>query len=266
MKITDISIDGFGVWNDLRLEHLSPQLTVFYGANEAGKTTLMQFVRAVLYGMSPERRSRYLPPVSGGNPGGALAILDDGEPLRINRIADRGPDDVGLVRITTKDGQATGDRLLREALADVDEPTFNNVFAIGLSEIQQLGTLSDTQAAAWLYRLASGLDRVSLYDVIQDIRQTRSNLLSPPDPSENGKESKMLHLMNRRDLLHGEIRQIVQRNRDWAQLEVRIQELDDQISEQQAQVRTCEVQARTIEIAAGIKPNWRKRAKISSQL
>ncbi|MCG8448722.1 MAG: hypothetical protein MI725_03955, partial [Pirellulales bacterium] len=47
---------------------------------------------------------------------------------------------------------------------------------------------------------------------------------------------------------------------------VRIQELDDQISEQQAQVRTCEVQARTIEIAAGIKPNWRKRAKISSQL
>ena len=43
MKITDIKIDGFGVWHDLTLRGLSPELTVFYGPNEAGKSTLMQF-------------------------------------------------------------------------------------------------------------------------------------------------------------------------------------------------------------------------------
>ena len=266
MKITDIRIDGFGVWNDLRLERLSPNLTAFYGANEAGKTTLMQFSRAVLYGMSAERRSRYLPPVNGGKPGGTLSILSDGDQLHVSRIADRGPDDVGLVSIRTKDGPATGDRMLREALSEIDESTFNNIFAIGLSEIQQLGTLSDTKAANWLYRLTSGLDRVSLYDVIQGIRQTRSDLLSAPNPENSQQESRILQLMNRREVLRGEIKQLVQRNRQWSQLEIRIQELDEQVALQEERVRECEQQSRVLECAVGLKPNWRKRAKISTQL
>ena len=56
MKISDLQIDGFGVWSDLKLERFSDGLTVFCGPNEAGKTTLMQFIRSVLYGFSTERR------------------------------------------------------------------------------------------------------------------------------------------------------------------------------------------------------------------
>ena len=121
MKITDTKIDGFGVWNDLQLTNLSGRVTVFYGANEAGKTTLMQFIRSVMYGMSPERRERYLPPVAGGRPGGTLGIVDGEDRFELTRIADRGPDDMGLATITTQDGQTGGDRLLREALSEVDE-------------------------------------------------------------------------------------------------------------------------------------------------
>ena len=54
-------------------------------------------------------------------------------------------------------------------LAGVDEPTYNNVFAVGLKEIQELGSLDDTAAADYLYRLTSGLDRVSLIDVIREV-------------------------------------------------------------------------------------------------
>ena len=45
---------------------------MFYGPNEAGKSTLMNFLRAVLYGVTPQRRKRYLPPLAGGRPGGWL--------------------------------------------------------------------------------------------------------------------------------------------------------------------------------------------------
>ena len=58
MKITDIRIDGFGIWTDLSVRELAGDVTVFHGPNEAGKTTLMQFMRAVLYGFSKERRAR----------------------------------------------------------------------------------------------------------------------------------------------------------------------------------------------------------------
>ncbi len=66
MRIRQLHVDGFGIWTDLELDRLAQPLVVFYGENEAGKTTLMQFVRAMLYGFSPERRKRYLPPVHGG--------------------------------------------------------------------------------------------------------------------------------------------------------------------------------------------------------
>src|SRR3954463_13268964 len=85
MKIKKIDIDGFGVWNGLALEELPDQATVVYGPNEAGKTTLMQFVRAVLYGFTPERRKRHLPPVNGGPPGGRLRVCNEFGSFTIRR-------------------------------------------------------------------------------------------------------------------------------------------------------------------------------------
>ena len=177
MKITDIHIDGFGVWHDLTLRGLSPELTVFYGPNEAGKSTLMNFLRTVLYGVTPQRRKRYLPPLAGGRPGGSLKVLGENGPFTITRYADRSADDVGKVTITTADGQEQGDRLLLDTLEHVDEQTYINIFAVGLREVQELNSLSDTAAAQWLYRLTSGLDRVSLYDVIRMLGRSRTRLL-----------------------------------------------------------------------------------------
>ncbi len=261
MRIKEVHIDGFGVWHDLHLGGISPSLTAFYGANEAGKTTLMQFLRSVLYGVSPARRSRYLPPINGGRPGGTLKLSDGQQALTVTRFADRDIDDLGLVTITDEEGHTTGDRLLRDALAGIDEVTYENIFALGLGEIQQLGSLTDTQAAEWLYRLTSGLDRVSLYDVIQGLRKTRQELLSSQKEG-----SRITRLLNQRDILHGEISQLAQQNRRWSQLAVRIEELDAEIIAQEDQVAAAEHQARTVEIAVGLKENWRRRVKLTAQL
>ncbi len=266
MKITDLNIDGFGVWHGLKLSNVSSRLTAFYGENEAGKTTLMQFVRSVLYGMSPERRKRYLPPHDGGLPGGSLGIVDANQRMRVTRIADRGPDDLGRVTVTTADGKTSGDRLLRDALGDVDEQTFNNIFAIGLGEIQQLGTLSGSKAAESLYRLTSGLDRVSLYDVIQGLRQTRLSLLSSNNADSSSPSSKLVELVANRDKLRVRIEHLSDQNRQWSQRAVRLEELDGEIEEAEEKLAENEHTTRTIEIAVGLKTNWRKRAKLSRQL
>ena len=224
MKITDLKIDGFGVWHNLALRGMSPELTVFYGPNEAGKSTLMQFMRSVLYGVSPMRRERYLPPVVGGRPGGWLKVQTDHGPLTISRYADRGPNDVGKVTITMGDGQEQGDRLLREALEHVDEPTYNNIFAVGLREVQELGSLSDTAAAQWLYRLTSGLDRISLYDVIHMLEGTRLRLLNSWE-----EKSELRTLVSRREQLHGELDELVAKGRRWTQSAVKLRELAEEV-------------------------------------
>ena len=52
MKINNLEVDGWGVWSGLELQALSPRVTVIFGANETGKTTLMQFIRSMFYQVS----------------------------------------------------------------------------------------------------------------------------------------------------------------------------------------------------------------------
>lgn len=261
MRITDIHIEGFGVWHDLTIGKLSPEITAFYGPNEAGKTTLMQFLRSVLYGMSPERRKRYLPPFAGGRPGGWLKVDGEDGPMQINRIADRGPSDVGKVTVKTSDGNEHGDRLLREALEHVDEVTYNNVFAVGLRDIQELGSLSGTAAAQWLYRLTSGLDRVSLYDVIHLLRGSLVRLLNVPD-----ERSKIRDLLNRREALGGELEELIAKGRRWAQSAVRLGELADEIQSLQTHSKRLTIDARRLETAINLKPLWTKREQLDEEI
>jgi uncharacterized protein YhaN len=149
VRITEIEIDGFGAWSDVRLDHVSEGLTVFYGPNEAGKTTLMEFIRSVLYGYSAERRSRYLPPVAGGRGGGALGVIGAGGRFALRRTpGSLTGDDLGRVEVLAANGSRQGQHVLGTLLSGIDEPIFRNVFAVGLRELQELGTLDDTEAAA----------------------------------------------------------------------------------------------------------------------
>ncbi|HEY4232742.1 MAG TPA: AAA family ATPase [Lacipirellulaceae bacterium] len=261
MKIVDIRIDGFGVWHDLALRGLSPEVTVFYGPNEAGKSTLMNFLRTVLYGVTPSRRKRYLPPLAGGRPGGWLKVVGDDGPLTISRYADRSADDVGKVTVTAADGKEQGDRLLRDALEHIDEQTYVNIFAVGLREVQELGSLSDSAAAQWLYRLTSGLDRVSLYDVIQMLARTRLRLLSPAD-----EPSEIRALISRREQLQGELGELVVKGRRWAQSAVKLRELGDEIDDRQRVSKELAARARRLEVAINLKPLWGKRDKLDDHL
>ncbi|MCA9239619.1 MAG: AAA family ATPase [Planctomycetales bacterium] len=261
MRITDLHVDGFGVWHDLRLKKLSPEITVFYGPNEAGKTTLMQFMRTMLYGVDEERRERYLPPREGGKPGGRMGVDSDGQRFEATRYIERDKGDRGRVAVYRADGETEGDRLLREALEGVDEATYNNVFSVGLDEIQTLGTLSGAEVSKAIYRLTSGLDRVSLYDVIIGLRESRQELLGGVDET-----SVLAGLLNRRSELMTEIIDLSAQGRRWSKIAVEIDEIDAQVLDARARLKEAERAARRLEVAIGLKPLWSDRAKIDDNL
>ena len=53
MKLRDLHIEGFGHFHDFSLGPLDSNLAVVYGPNEAGKSTLLAFIRTILFGLSP---------------------------------------------------------------------------------------------------------------------------------------------------------------------------------------------------------------------
>src|SRR6185436_16715220 len=89
MKVESLHIDGFGVWNDKTWGPLAPGLNVFHGPNETGKSTLMAFVRAILFGFDRRGTPRRYEPLNGGTHGGWLDLHVGERGIRIERKAGR---------------------------------------------------------------------------------------------------------------------------------------------------------------------------------
>jgi uncharacterized protein YhaN len=261
VKITGLQIDGFGVWSGLQLDDLSDGLNVFCGPNEAGKTTLMQFIRSMLYGFSAERE-QYFPPVHGGRSGGALHVAGPNGRFQVVRHVDGDSGFApGRALLVGADGTRQGEHLLRVLLCNIEEPVFNNVFAVGLREMQQLGALGDTEAAALLYRISAGVDSVSLFDVVHELQNSRRRLIDP-----EGGNSQMAELLKQRDQLKRRLDDSVKMSGRYGRLLSHRNQLDVQVTELEEERNRVQHEARIIEVAVGLADRWQRREQLDEQL
>ena len=262
MRITGLHIDGFGVWSGLALERLDEGVNLLYGPNEAGKTTLLEFIRSVLYGFSPSRRN-YLPPVHGGRPGGSLEIAGPEETLRVERYWEPQGDQGACEQVLLhgRDGTRHAEHRLKDFLGDVDEDVFQNVFAVGLREIQELGTLGDTEAAERLYRLSAGLDRVSLLDVVRELDASRRRLLDPA-----GGTCQLVQLREKRQRIRRELDELGKLTRRYGRLADQRNQLDRETSRLEEENGRLDQQARLVELAITLRDRWARRAELDAQL
>lgn len=271
MKIKDIQIDGFGVWTGLSVDSLPDSMTLFYGPNEAGKTTLMQSIRAMLYGFTPSRREKYLPPVHGGTPGGSMRVTGPGGGYELRRHSVMGDDGVvGQLTVTSSDGLTQGHHRLQSLLGQIDESIFTNVFAIGMRELQELSTLDDTAAADELYKLSSGLDRVSLVDVLRNLKAARAKLIGKNDRAAyrgSGDEAdKLLSMIDSRDRLRAEIGNLIHGTRQWSELANQRRSGNEEIAQLSERIKSWQSESRIVEIATAVLPNWRRREQLQSTI
>ena len=262
MRIKDVQIDGFGVWSNLTVDSMPDTMTVFYGPNEAGKTTLMQFLRTMFYGFTADRRGRYIPPVYGGKPGGAIRVTGPGGGYEITRRSTLDQNGTaGHLTVTGSDGLAQGQHRLAMLLGQVDESIFTNVFAIGLRELQELSTLDDTAAADELYKLSSGLDRVSLVDVTRQLKTARQQIVGPTP-----EQGQMQQSMMKREKLRDEIESLTGHGRRWSELAALRNTQNAELDDLKQRIAQWELEARTYEVALQVRPNWQQRAKLTSQI
>lgn len=267
MIISDVEVQGFGVWSGLKLPGLSDQLNVIYGPNEAGKSTLLQFLRAMLYGFTPERRARFLPPFRGGRGGGRLQIRTVAGVLTVSRFDAPGDSDAV---VSARPGGPPTSRSLAELLGGVDESTFNHVFAFGLREIQQLGTLTDTQAAHWLYDLTLGVDHVSLADVMERLEAWRNKLLAPADVARADEAAEqtaqVTQLLARREQLHIEIDELRELTGRYFEAVQNQRHLAASIEQLQKADADIEHRLWVAGMARTLADKWHARASLEQQL
>jgi len=174
MKIDDIHIDGFGQFDQFSVEDLNPGLTIFSGANEAGKSTLLAFIRCVLFGFSSARSGTNLyPPLYGGKHGGRLVLITDSDE---RCVIERYVEKRSGVKVALPDGSTGGANELSKLLGYADQNIFENVYAFGLSELQKFESLNNDSIRDKLYSVGAGLGSVSISDIQKYLRNQHEGL------------------------------------------------------------------------------------------
>ncbi len=159
MRIRSFHIDGFGVFSDVAVEALSPGLSIFLGRNEAGKSTCLDFFRAILTGYpdprSKEARERSFAPLHGGQAGGSLDI----ETRRhgIVRLTRRPGNGGGPVTLLDAEGKPLDLGVLDQLMAGVTREVYRNVFGFSLAELQTFDSLNSEGVRHALYGASFGM-------------------------------------------------------------------------------------------------------------
>ncbi|MDQ3688612.1 MAG: AAA family ATPase [Chloroflexota bacterium] len=209
MRIDRIELDGFGRFHDAHWS-LGPGLTVILGDNEAGKTTFLNGLRALLFGFEATREGRtWYPAFAGGRRGGRLVLTTAAEERWVvERHGERGGGGALAVRAPNgnQGGQETLDRLLRGA----DRDLFTNIFAFGLGELQDLHTLSTTGVRGRIYGAGAGLGGTSAVDLERDLRGELRETFVP-----SGTKPPLNTLLVRIERLRGEIAELSSQPADY---------------------------------------------------
>lgn len=146
MRMEKLHIYGYGKLENVEMD-LS-MLTVLYGENEAGKSTIRSFMKSILFGF-PTRGQRRYEPKEGGKYGGAMTVQTEkyGR-LKIERLPRTA---AGEVTVYFEDGKTGGEEILHDILSGMNESLFESVFSFDMHGLQNIHQLGEADIGNYLF-------------------------------------------------------------------------------------------------------------------
>jgi uncharacterized protein YhaN len=260
MYIAEIAVHGFGMFRDFTVHGLTPGITVFEGNNEAGKTTLMAFIRAILFGF--ERRSgnsnRY-DPAEGGRHGGALVLVaPDGRRYRVERLEGGAQ---GRVTVSDSDGRRYDEEYLSRLLYRTSKLLYQNVFAFGLGELQRLETLQAEEVSNYIYTVGMGAGLTPLATVLTSLEAEQGQLFRP-----GGKKASINILLARLEETQAVIRELQTMPDEYHALRERLAKVDGEIAASQRQLDQVKTRVNELEALVRARSDWEELVLVREEL
>lgn len=250
MQLRQIHIDGFGVFADTHITELTPGLNVLYGCNEFGKSTLLAFVRRVLFGFpSGSSKANPYPAVCGGAYGGRLVcMLRSGETVTISRSQGAKG---GQVRVSTESAQHGGAGELDAMLGHMSRAFYENVYGISLDELERVGSLEEEEVKNRIYGAGLGLGGVSLTEVKSDFTRQAEALYKP-----QGSKQKMAVLYAEIRGLEKEIHEIQSGLEGYDEKQGELSRLRAEVERLTREIRAEEARERSLENQKNLYSSW----------
>ena len=241
MRIEEINISGFGVFNQARVENLDPCLNILLGENESGKSTCLEFLRTVLFGSVVGKGARgasKYPAPPGSEPGGSVIIrTSDNQLLKQTWQPGTGAGKQGLWAIENGELQARDVNDFLRLSGHINRPLYSAVYGFSLDQLQELNSLKeDARVADILYGAGFGLGALSLPQVLSDLDEKYKKGLFTP----KGEKQPINQIIFRLKALREEMKQYADAMPKYNQIEQELARLSDKILQEQnelAQIR-----------------------------
>src|SRR5690606_18975082 len=238
MRIDKMIIYGFGKHENRTID-LQDQMALFYGPNEAGKTTMQQFIVQILFGF-PSRKGAQLryEPKNGGKYGGKLHVTDpDYGEVVIERIKGKS---AGDVTVWFADGRRGAEAELKQLLRNYDRSSFEAIFSFSIHELQGLDVLSENELSRTL--LASGTTGIDAVTRLENQLEKEMSLLF----KKGGRNPEMnMRAEELRDI-EGQLKEYRQRTELYSPYLERLQEIGGRLTAIEAEETEAEKELKKI--------------------
>ncbi|MBB5173248.1 AAA family ATPase [Texcoconibacillus texcoconensis] len=178
MNIRDIHIYGFGPFVDVKYSFDHDGIHVIYGKNEAGKSSLMAFIQAILFGFPKrnQKANRFVPKgghTYGGNIRFSSSRYGD---VTIERV--KKSKAAGDVTVYLWDGTSGGEALLHQVLAGMEQGQFLGVYAFDAHGLQGVEEMGADELNRYVYD-TSATGGVSLKEIEKGLTRKKEELFKP---------------------------------------------------------------------------------------
>ncbi|MFV1965184.1 MAG: AAA family ATPase, partial [Pirellulaceae bacterium] len=199
MRMAEFHIEGFGRLADVSFTDVPAGLSIVVGDNEAGKTTLLAFLRSVLFGLPSRKQKDFYPPLKGGRKGGRIVLLDEpSDRIIVERFEGKG---IGPLTVTFPNGSQGGEEDFRQLIGSATADLYRNVFAFSLSELQTLDSLKTDKVRDAIYSAGVGVGPRTITEITRELKKQFGDLFAP-----GGSKPAMNKLLSRVEILGRQIK------------------------------------------------------------
>lgn len=175
MRIAKLDLAAFGCFTNRQLifDAISPDFHLVYGDNEAGKTTALAAVRALLYGIHPQTDYNFMHSYENLRIGACLCARD-GDTCEIMRRKGR------KNTLLDREGKPLDDGVLQSMLAAMEQEQFERVFGLTHEDLVTGGKeIVSGEGDVGEALFAAGLGGVRLNRLRRSLQERAENIFKP---------------------------------------------------------------------------------------
>lgn len=244
MKITELQLEQYGIYHNVSWRPYPNQLNVVMGVNESGKTTLLHFIRDMIFGF---RRGRWQ-----GRKGSMSFVRSDGSEYRVFRDGKKS-------WFEDAAHNTYHEELPNRWWHGLTRSMYEQIFALGLEDLQGASFLSKDAVRSRFFMMQGG-DQLSGAKKIVDDQMESLMIASPQGKRKINQLMADLSSVNQKldSLSHQEI--------DFSNLQKKQIQLKNQIAELKKGLQKDNARAGELQKQLGAWKYYEKASQIKRQL